>query len=123
ERSIGTIMLENGSTSRRFSLEDLDLAEDLARRAALAIENATLHGSEREARRKAERSAEQIGRLQAVTAALSGALSPAAVADVLVNQGAAAIGAGGGFVRLLTPDGRSLELVAAVGTSKNFARS
>ena len=123
ERSIGTIMLENGRTSRRFSLEDLDLAEDLARRAALAIENATLHASEREARRKAERSVEQIGRLQAVTAALSGALSPAAVAEVLVNQGAAAIGAGGGFVRLLSPDGRTLELVAAVGTSKNFARS
>jgi len=123
ERVIGTIMLENRKTSRRFSSEDLDLAEDLARRAALAIENAALHKSEREARRRAERSAEQIGRLQAVTAALSGALSPAAVADVLVDQGAAAIGADGGFVRLLTPDGQSLELVAAIGTSENFARS
>jgi PAS domain S-box-containing protein len=122
-RSIGTIMINNESENRRFTTEDLDLAEDLARRAALAIQNATLHASEQEARRRAERSAERIGRLQAVTAALSGALSPAAVADVLVNQGAAAIGAGGGFVRLLTPDGRSLELVAAVGTSKNFARS
>ena len=123
ERSIGTIMISNGREHRRFAPEDLDLAEDLARRASLAIENATLHASEQEARRRAERSAEQIGRLQAVTAALSGALSPAAVADVLVNQGAAAIGADGGFVRLLTPDGRSLELVAAVGTSKHFARS
>jgi PAS domain S-box-containing protein len=122
-RSIGTIMITNEREQRRFASEDLDLAEDLARRAALAIENTTLHASEQEARRRAERSAEQIGRLQAVTAALSGASSPAAVADVLVNQGAAATGAGGGFVRLLTPDGRSLELVAAVGTSKNFARS
>jgi PAS domain S-box-containing protein len=123
ERSIGTLMLENGKASRRFSPEDLDVAEDLARRTALAIENATLHKSEREERRKAERSAEQIGRLQAVTAALSGALSPAAVADVLVEHGAMTVGADGGFVRLLTPDGHSLELVAAVGTSKNFARA
>ena len=93
ERSIGTIMISNGRESRPFAPEDLDLAEDLARRAALAIENATLHASEQEARRRAERSAEQVGRLQAVTAALSGALSPAAVADVLVEQGAVAVGA------------------------------
>jgi PAS domain S-box-containing protein len=123
ERSIGTIMIGNGREHRRFAPEDLDLAEDLARRASLAIENATLHASEQEARRRAERSVEQIGRLQAVTAALSGALSPAAVADVLVDQGAAAVGADGGFVRLLTPDGLSLELVAAVGITERFARA
>jgi PAS domain S-box-containing protein len=123
ERSIGTIMISNGRENRRFTPEDLDLAEDLARRASLAIENATLHASEQEARRRAERSAEQVGRLQKVTAALSGALSPAAVAEVLVEQGAVAVGADGGFVRLLTPDGHSLELVAAVGMSKRFARS
>ena len=123
ERTIGTIMISNGRENRRFAPEDLDVAEDLALRASLAIENATLHASEQEARRRAERSAEQVGRLQAVTAALSGALSPAAVADVLVKQGAVAIGADGGFVRLLTPDAHSLELVAAVGISKRFARS
>ncbi len=121
ERAIGTIMLGNGESGRRFTREDLELAEDLAQRAALAIENGRLHESEQEARRKAERAAERIGRLQAVTAALSGALSPAAVAEVLVDQGAAAVGADGGFVRLLTPDRRRLKLVAAVGTSKPFA--
>jgi PAS domain S-box-containing protein len=122
-RSIGTIMISNGRENRRLTTEDLDLAEDLARRAALAIQNAALHASEQEARRRAERSAEQVGRLQAVTAALSGALSPAAVADVLIEQGAVAVGADGGFVRLLTPDGDSLELVAAVGVSKRFAHA
>ena len=123
DRSIGTIMLQNGHASRRFGPEDLELAEDLAGRAALAIENATLHESEQEARRQAERAAERIGRIQAVTAALSGASSPAAVARVLVDKGAAAIGADGGFVRLLTPDRQRLKLVASVGTSKRFARS
>ena len=123
ERSIGTIMICNGRESRRFAAEDLDLGDDLARRAALAIENARLHASEQEARRRAEQSAEQVGRLQAVTAALSGALSPAAVADVVIHQGVAAVGADGGFVRLLTPGGRTLELVAAVGMSRRFARA
>jgi signal transduction histidine kinase len=90
---------------------------------ALAIDNATLHESEQEARRKAERAAQRIGRLQAVTAALSGALTPAAVAEVLVGQGAAAVGADAGFVRILTPDGRELQLLAAMGMSEHFAHS
>jgi signal transduction histidine kinase/GTP-sensing pleiotropic transcriptional regulator CodY len=123
ERVLGTIMLANTESARRFGVEDLELAEDLARRAALAIENATLHNSEREARRAAERAAERIGRLQAVTAALSSAVTPAAVADVFVSHGAAAVGAAGGFIRLLTRDGRRLRLEASVGYSKRFRQA
>lgn len=120
-RAIGTIMLANTASSRRFGLEDLELAEDLARRASLAIENATLYESEQEARRKAERAAERLGRLQAVTAALSAAVTPAAVAAVFVRQGAAAAGADGGFIRLPTPS-RTLELQATVGYSRRFRK-
>jgi len=123
DRPIGTIMLENGESSRRFDGADLALAEDLAGRAALAIENSMLHASEQRARREAERSAERIGRLQAVTAALSGAVTPAAVAEVFVREGAAAVGASGGFVRLLTPSGRKLKLAATVGYRKRFRES
>jgi PAS domain S-box-containing protein len=123
DRPIGTIMLENGESSRRFGVADLALAEDLAGRAALAIENSLLHASEQEARRQAERSAERIGRLQAVTAALSGAVTPAAVAEVFVREGAAAVGASGGFIRVATPDGRKLELQATVGYRRRFRES
>jgi GAF domain-containing protein len=123
DRVLGTILLANAASSRRFTADDLTLTQDLARRAALAIDNATLHKSEQEARRRAERGVERIGRLQTVTAALSGALTPTAVADVLVGQGAAAVGADGGFVRLLTADGRNLRLIATVGTSRHFAHS
>ncbi|HJQ50995.1 MAG TPA: GAF domain-containing protein [Gaiellaceae bacterium] len=122
-RALGTVMLMNGPSGRRFSAEDLELAEDLAQRVALAIDNATLHESEQEARRKAEQAAQRIGRLQAVTAALSGAPTPAAVAEVLVGQGAAAVGADGGFVRILTADGLELELLAATGMSEPFVQS
>ena len=48
--------------------------------------------------RRDEISAARIAGLQAVTAALSRALTPAAVAEVFVREGAAAAGASGGFV-------------------------
>jgi PAS domain S-box-containing protein len=122
-RTIGTIQLANAESRRRFTPEDLELAEDLARRVSLAIDNAALRESEQQARRKAELAAERVGRLQAATAAFSGALTPAAVAQVLVREGAAAVGASGAFVRLLTPDGRHLKLVASLGISERYVRS
>ena len=122
-RTLGTILLANAESERRFTAQDLELAEDLAGRAALAIDSATLHGSAQAARRKAERAAERIGRLQAFTAALSEAVTPAAVAAALVREGAAAVGGDGGFLRLLSADRRTLELVTAAGFSRHFEES
>ena len=85
--------------------------------------NAALLESEREARRRAEQAVERIGGLQAVTAALSRAVTPAAVADVFVREGAAAAGASGGFIRLLSADERSLEVQAATGYTRRFKES
>ena len=116
------MLLANTESGRRFDLADLELAEDLATRAALAIDNATLYESEHEARRDAEKAAEWIGRLQAFTAALSGAVTPKAVADVLINEGAAAAGAESGFVRLVTAKGDRLRLVAAAGIFPGLRR-
>jgi PAS domain S-box-containing protein len=123
ERTLGTILLANTDSRRRFTPEDLGLADDLARRAALAIENAALYQAEQAARRNAEHATERINRLQAVTAALSKAVTPSSVAEVLVSQGTAAVGADGGFVRLLTADGTQLKLVATRGISKHFVSS
>jgi len=39
---LGVITLVSGQSHRRYSMRDLGLAEDLARRAAVALENATL---------------------------------------------------------------------------------
>jgi PAS domain S-box-containing protein len=123
DRTLGTILLARTGSGRRFNPEDLELAEDLGRRAALAIDISTLHRSEREARRRAEQAVMRISGLQAVTAALSRAVTPRAVANVFVRQGAEAVGASGGFVRLLADDGRTLELEATVGYSKQFKHS
>jgi PAS domain S-box-containing protein len=74
-------------------------------------------------RSRDEISSARIAGLQAVTAALSRAATPGAVAQVFVREVAAAVGASGGFIRLLSPDGQSLKLEATVGYSKRFERT
>ncbi|MEA2346763.1 MAG: hypothetical protein QOG62_550 [Thermoleophilaceae bacterium] len=48
-RSLGTMTLVAAESGRRFGTADLDLAMDLARRAAMAVDNATAYRREREA--------------------------------------------------------------------------
>ena len=47
-RVLGTMSLVNGETGRRFSADDIPFAEDLGRRAGIAIDNALLHSELRE---------------------------------------------------------------------------
>ncbi len=114
-RTLGAITFAAAESGRRYGATDLALAEELARRAALAIDNARLYEAEGRARRAAERAADRVARLQAVTAALSEALTPAQVAEVIVEQGLTALGAGAGSVALRSADGGALELLRAVG--------
>jgi PAS domain S-box-containing protein len=51
ERTIGAIVFVNSGTSRLFDQADLDLAEELGRRAATAVENARLYGERTEVAR------------------------------------------------------------------------
>src|SRR5262249_35233132 len=52
ERTCGVMTLVLSGESRQYSRADLDVAEDLARRAAIALENARLYGEAREADRR-----------------------------------------------------------------------
>ncbi|MGH3048690.1 MAG: PAS domain S-box protein, partial [Gaiellaceae bacterium] len=123
EQVLGTILLARAEQAPSFGVDDLELAEDLGRRAALAIHNSALHRSEHDARREAEQAVKRISGLQTVTAALSRAVTQTEVADAFVREGVAAVGASGGFVRLPTSDGRKLELEAIVGYSQRFKSS
>jgi signal transduction histidine kinase len=80
----------------------------LGEQAAQALERARLFESERLARGTAER-------LQALTAAVSGALSTAAVGDATMEHGVRALGADAGVLALLTPAGDALEVAASTG--------
>jgi PAS domain S-box-containing protein len=114
-QTIGTITFSSASSGRRYTADDLPLVEELARRAASAVENARLFQAEQQARREAERAAERTARLQAVTAALAEARTPADVIDVVLQQGVSYLGAAAGSVALLSEDGATLELPSAVG--------
>jgi GAF domain-containing protein len=70
---------------------------------------------EQAARVAAERTAGRIARLQAVTATLAGALPPEDVADVIIEQGLAAVGAPTGSVVVLSDDATTPRTLRLVG--------
>ncbi|RKG90826.1 sensor histidine kinase [Corallococcus terminator] len=78
-RVLGCLSLMSGETERRYDERDLALARELARRAALSLDNALLYGESRQAQAR-------TARLQAVTAALSRAATEDAVAQVLARE-------------------------------------
>ena len=51
DRSIGVLVMYTAESGRRYDADDLALAEELARRAALAVENARLYHETEQARR------------------------------------------------------------------------
>ncbi|NJN19707.1 MAG: GAF domain-containing protein [Oscillochloris sp.] len=115
-RIIGTLaLISSHESNRRYTEDDVVFAEELARRAALAIENATLYGSAQEARKAAEESAGRIARLQHVTAALSTTVLPEQVAELMVREGLEAAGADAGAVYLISADGLMWEAVSFHG--------
>ncbi|HEV2126710.1 MAG TPA: PAS domain S-box protein, partial [Chloroflexota bacterium] len=59
------------------------------------------------------RDAERMARLQAVTAALSGAVTPAEVARVFIDKAFPTVGAEGGIVAMLDSVAREFELIGA----------
>ncbi|WP_234710944.1 PAS domain S-box protein [Nostoc punctiforme] len=114
----GAISFFTAESSRHYKQTDLALAEDIARRAAIAIDNARLYQETQQAKQGAERSVNRTILLQRITAALSEALTSQQVADVVVNQGIAALEATGGSVVLLTEGDTSLKVVQAIGYSQ-----
>jgi PAS domain S-box-containing protein len=103
-----------------FGQADLELLQRVAAVVSGSVEVARLYEAERTAREEAERAAERTARLQEMTAALSGALTPAAVAEVIIDQGHVALKAQAGSLALLTDDAMWLELVRAVGYPQEF---
>jgi PAS domain S-box-containing protein len=54
QRVLGAITVVSAEGSRRYTVEDMNFLAELARRAALAVENSLLHKAEQDARRAAE---------------------------------------------------------------------
>ncbi len=115
-RILGTITFWITNSPRRYGSDDLTLAEDLARRAAQAIDNARLFQSEYTARAAADQARLQTARLQAVTAGLAEALTSRQVADVMTDKGAKVLGAEAGWVALVSANSTKLNIIDASGS-------
>jgi PAS domain S-box-containing protein len=114
-RTLGIISFVATESRYSYSLEDLSLAEELARRAAIALDNARLYRDAQQAQQTAERAAERTSRLQRVTAALSELLTPEQVAEVIVEQSMAILEATAALVVLVSNNRTELEIVKSVG--------
>ncbi|HEY6189500.1 MAG TPA: PAS domain S-box protein [Pyrinomonadaceae bacterium] len=115
DKTLGVLSFVNTSASRQHTAEDLALAEDLANRAALAVDNARLYRAEQQTRQAAERTSDLLMRLQAVASSLSQALTPQQVAMAVIEQGLNSLGAHAGTVVLLSDNGAELEIAGTVG--------
>jgi PAS domain S-box-containing protein len=73
-RSLGAMTIASAESGRRYEQADLALAEELARRAALAIENASLYEAEQNARAAAESAQQRLWFLAEANAVLSSSL-------------------------------------------------
>ncbi|MDZ8090879.1 MAG: PAS domain S-box protein [Nostoc sp. DedQUE05] len=121
-RVLGAMTLAS-SSGRFYDNKSLMLAEELAGRAAIAVDNARLYREAQQSQQAALRAASRTTRLQAITAALSESLTATQVVEVIVEQSIAALGASFVFVALLTESGTELELVRTVGGQQEIVDS
>ena len=110
-----TLVLHGPERRRAFDQSDLELATELGRRAALALDNARLFDAERRARTDAARAAELTRRLQEITASFARTIDLRGVAETTLSQGIDALSAEAGVVYLMNAAHDALELVAGRG--------
>lgn len=102
---------------RAFDPDEQAFLLALADQTALALERARLFDAEQAARAASERQLLNATLLQRVTGALSSALTPQAVADVVLTEAAASVDAIAGSVTLMDTDQVSAREVAAFGSA------
>jgi GAF domain-containing protein len=96
---------------------------ELARRAATAVEHARLHRQAVSARTAAEQTARSADRLYSLTARLTGAATPQAVAEVVLAEARDAFAPERGTVSLIEDDGDTTRSLAAFGYSADLLRA
>jgi PAS domain S-box-containing protein len=113
ETAIGVLTLLSGESGRRFGVDDLVTAEELARYAASAIDDARRTLAASRAIEQATRATAHATHVDALGAALASSGTVAGVAAALVSRTMAALGADRGLVALRAADRDPLEVVAA----------
>jgi signal transduction histidine kinase len=111
--AMGSLLLAR-TTQGPFTVEEFEVAQEVARRAAAALDHATLYDAERAARTRAER-------LQSLTAALSRAATAAEVIDAALGEAGRSLGSSTGALCLLDASGREFTLVPGPGMPPDVA--
>ncbi|HKO24782.1 MAG TPA: GAF domain-containing protein [Chloroflexota bacterium] len=114
-KTLGTIEFLRTGARSPYGPGDVPLAQELARRAALALDNARLYQDAVEARASAEQAVERLTLLQRARAGLAGAMTMTSVADVIATQSMASLGANGAVVSVLSDDGASFTNLRIAG--------
>jgi DNA-binding NarL/FixJ family response regulator/signal transduction histidine kinase len=112
---LGVLVLAAAESGRVFGPADLELVEELAGHAAVAVDHARLYREAQEAQQRAEEAAERTRRMETVTAALAAALTPEQVAHVAMREGLVAVQATAGALLVLDDARTSLNLLEAAG--------
>jgi PAS domain S-box-containing protein len=115
EEIIGTLGISRERPGNPYSSDHPRLLQEIADRAAMAIANARLYEQAQVARKQAEQLADRTSRLQLVTAALSESLTPAQVAEVIVEQSISVLNATAALVAIVGENRSELEIIHSVG--------
>ncbi|HEX5753157.1 MAG TPA: GAF domain-containing protein [Archangium sp.] len=113
-RPLGAVAFSFDSP-RTFDADERGLMLDLARQSAQALERACLYEAEQRARTRAERVASRTARLQTLNAALSQVLTTPRMAEVVIDQGVAAVGAQVAALWLVDDSSGHARLLRSVG--------
>jgi PAS domain S-box-containing protein len=125
----GAMTFVFAESRQHYDEDDLTFAEELGRRAGMAIERATLHQEAVTARIEAERAyaeastrARWLSRLQQLTVGLSRSLTLNDAIDIALSLGSEAFEAQRATVRLLSPDRAALVMAGAHGLSSDLVQ-
>jgi serine phosphatase RsbU (regulator of sigma subunit)/transcriptional regulator with GAF, ATPase, and Fis domain len=113
-RTFGALTLIGAETHDTYGPTDLELAEEIADRAALAIDTARLFAAESEARAAALEEARRNEVLKDVTAAFGRATTVEEVLRAMLDDGVRTVGAAAGTVGLVGGD-RRVEVIGVSG--------
>jgi PAS domain S-box-containing protein len=124
DRTLGALTLAAAESGRKFTRDDLAVAEDLGRRAGLAVENAMLYDREHQAVVTLQRSLLPRGLPRMQGLQLAGRYLPAASADV-GGDWYDAIDLADGRLNLVVGDvaGRGLRAASIMGQLRNALRA
>ena len=114
-RNAARAAAQNAELAYELEMQAIELEQQLEESQSLSEENARLHREALSARTGAERSARIADRLFALTARLSAAATPSAVAEAALAEARTTFGAECGRLSLIQDDGNTAQLLAQFG--------